>query len=147
MNTIICPKCGTENSADALNCKQCRINLKFALEHPEEIEHIKQGTQREQVLATTSQQRTERRFRLLAYVLTLLLFAGSITILIGIVMWMANGPYWEVVDGFEEAFAERPVSGSIAFLMLLLFLFAGCLRVGVWLSGVIIRFVGRSKRE
>lgn len=41
MITITCPKCGTENSGDATNCKQCRINLKFALEHPEEIERIR----------------------------------------------------------------------------------------------------------
>ena len=31
MATVICPKCGTENSGNAMNCKQCRINLEFAL--------------------------------------------------------------------------------------------------------------------
>jgi len=36
MNSVICPKCGTENPATATNCRGCRINLKFALEHPEE---------------------------------------------------------------------------------------------------------------
>jgi hypothetical protein len=40
MTTVICPKCGTENLADAMNCKECRINLKFALEHSEEIEAV-----------------------------------------------------------------------------------------------------------
>jgi hypothetical protein len=33
MATIICPKCGTENSDSEMNCTQCRINLKFALEN------------------------------------------------------------------------------------------------------------------
>jgi tetratricopeptide (TPR) repeat protein len=42
MDTIICPKCGTANPADAVNCKQCRINLQFALQNPAEIERIKQ---------------------------------------------------------------------------------------------------------
>jgi hypothetical protein len=41
MDTIICPKCGMENSSIAMNCKNCGINLQFALEHPEEIERIK----------------------------------------------------------------------------------------------------------
>jgi hypothetical protein len=36
MSSVICPKCGTENPATATNCRECRINLKFALEHPEE---------------------------------------------------------------------------------------------------------------
>jgi hypothetical protein len=44
MDTIICPKCGTENPAIAMNCKNCRINLQFALEHPEEIERLKLET-------------------------------------------------------------------------------------------------------
>lgn len=42
MTTIICPKCGTENPPNATNCKNCRINLKFALEHPEEFERAKE---------------------------------------------------------------------------------------------------------
>jgi len=37
MATIICPKCGTENPDSAMNCTQCRINLQFALDHPEEL--------------------------------------------------------------------------------------------------------------
>ena len=37
---LTCPQCGTANLADATNCKRCRIELKFALEHPEEIERI-----------------------------------------------------------------------------------------------------------
>lgn len=45
MEKITCPKCGTENLADAVNCKQCRVNLEFALENPGEIERIKQPTQ------------------------------------------------------------------------------------------------------
>jgi membrane-bound ClpP family serine protease len=44
MTTIICPKCGVENLSIAMNCKNCKINLQFALEHPEEIEKIKLET-------------------------------------------------------------------------------------------------------
>lgn len=44
MTTIICPKCGTENPADAMNCKNCRINLKFALEHLGEMESTEPRT-------------------------------------------------------------------------------------------------------
>src|SRR3990170_2758767 len=119
MSTITCPRCGTENPANAMNCKQCRINLKFALENPGAIEHYKQ---REQPAPADP----GRRFRLLAYVLTLLLFAGSVIILGGIVIWIANSLPWYVVDDFKEAFAGRPVSMSFVFFMLLLLLFAGC---------------------
>ena len=44
MDIITCPKCGTENPANAMNCQACRINLQFALGHPEEIEHLKQDS-------------------------------------------------------------------------------------------------------
>lgn len=42
MDTVSCPRCGTENLADALNCGACRINLRFALENPAEIERLVQ---------------------------------------------------------------------------------------------------------
>ena len=41
MTTVICPKCGTENLADAINCKECRINLRWAAENLGDIEQIK----------------------------------------------------------------------------------------------------------
>lgn len=41
MNTITCPKCGTINPENTLNCKSCKINLRFALENPAEVERIK----------------------------------------------------------------------------------------------------------
>lgn len=47
MATIICPKCGTENPANAMNCKNCRINLNLALEHPDMLESVKQDTVQE----------------------------------------------------------------------------------------------------
>lgn len=37
MTTVICPKCGTENPSDAVNCRKCRIILKLALEHAEKL--------------------------------------------------------------------------------------------------------------
>jgi hypothetical protein len=40
-DTLICPRCGAENPAEARNCVACRINLRFAREHPDEFEPIK----------------------------------------------------------------------------------------------------------
>jgi ribosomal protein L40E len=37
-STITCPKCGMVNPANAMNCKRCRINLIFALDHPEALQ-------------------------------------------------------------------------------------------------------------
>lgn len=42
MNTITCPRCGASNPVDSMNCGACRINLRFALENPTEIERLKQ---------------------------------------------------------------------------------------------------------
>lgn len=40
MNTIFCPRCGTENPPSAMNCMQCRINLQFAQQNPDEVTRI-----------------------------------------------------------------------------------------------------------
>jgi hypothetical protein len=40
MTIVICPKCGTENPGDAVNCSNCRIILKMALEQAEKLEPI-----------------------------------------------------------------------------------------------------------
>jgi len=37
----LCPRCGAENAAGAMNCMVCRINLAFAQEHPAEIRRIR----------------------------------------------------------------------------------------------------------
>lgn len=34
--TVKCPKCGAVNLKEAMNCRGCGINLKWATEHPEE---------------------------------------------------------------------------------------------------------------
>ena len=34
---IQCPKCGYENPDGAMNCKNCRINLEFAIANPEQV--------------------------------------------------------------------------------------------------------------
>jgi len=41
MDAIVCPKCGTVNPANVMNCMLCRINLQFAIEHPEQLEGVK----------------------------------------------------------------------------------------------------------
>jgi hypothetical protein len=40
MESVRCPRCGTENPVQAVNCQSCRINLEFALENPDEIERM-----------------------------------------------------------------------------------------------------------
>jgi hypothetical protein len=52
MDTMICPKCGTENPASAMNCKHCRINLRFAVDHPEQIESAKLEAARREEYST-----------------------------------------------------------------------------------------------
>jgi hypothetical protein len=47
-NTLTCPRCGAENPASAMNCVECKINLSYAQEHPDEIQHIKQQDLRKQ---------------------------------------------------------------------------------------------------
>ena len=39
--TRTCPRCGTKNPAEAINCISCGINLKSSQENPVEIEGIK----------------------------------------------------------------------------------------------------------
>jgi hypothetical protein len=41
MNTVTCPVCGNVSPANAMNCKQCGINLQFALQNPVEVGRIK----------------------------------------------------------------------------------------------------------
>lgn len=76
MATISCPKCGTENPDSAINCKQCRINLQFALEHYGEM-----GNYRETKAINESDKFGSFRYvsTFLSYVLTV----GAI-----LVVWM-----------------------------------------------------------
>ena len=43
MDTIVCLRCGTENPDDVVNCKECRINLKWASENLEVDDLVKQS--------------------------------------------------------------------------------------------------------
>jgi hypothetical protein len=43
MDTIVCPRCGVENPDDVVNCKECRINLKWASENLEVDDSVKQS--------------------------------------------------------------------------------------------------------
>ena len=49
MDPITCPKCGTENLTDAMNCIECRINLEWAQENITEFEQVKTKRVLEQV--------------------------------------------------------------------------------------------------
>jgi hypothetical protein len=138
MPTITCPKCGTENPADATICQKCRIDLKFALEHPEAVEPLKQREKPREVPL-------DPKFRWLAIVLAILLFAASIIILRGVVLWMESSLSWEVVDGFQDAFADRPVGISILLLFVFLLVITWCLQAGVWLAERIQRYAARNK--
>ena len=53
--TLTCPRCGTENPVEAMNCVACKINLRFAQEHPGEVEHIKQQDARDVQLDLAAQ--------------------------------------------------------------------------------------------
>ncbi len=42
MTTVICPVCGHKNPRGSMNCEKCRINLAWALQHPEEVAEKRQ---------------------------------------------------------------------------------------------------------
>ena len=55
MDTVICPKCGTKNPVDAVNCTECGTNLAWAVDNPEEINAIKPSQQdQERIQESTS---------------------------------------------------------------------------------------------
>jgi len=77
MDTIVCPKCGTENPANSTNCTNCRINLQFAIEHADQIENFKiESTQQEK--DSTQPTAAERANRANFYALFLLPVCGII---------------------------------------------------------------------
>jgi hypothetical protein len=77
MNTIVCPKCGTENDAKVMNCIQCRINLQFAIEHPDQIESAKfEVTQQDK--DSTQQTVSKGANTAIVFALLLLLVCGII---------------------------------------------------------------------
>ena len=43
--TESCPRCGYENPKDAMNCQNCRVNLKWARQHAKEFERERRGIQ------------------------------------------------------------------------------------------------------
>jgi hypothetical protein len=111
MTTITCPKCGTENPADAKNCENCRINLKFALQHPDEIEHIKQEeTRREQVALEPEVLQPEKREAKASNKRTRL--AIWLAIVIGaVILWnTALHPLWDTITYWDGGdFAGQPI--------------------------------------
>lgn len=85
MDTIICPKCGTENPANTMNCRNCRINLQFALEHPDQFGGAKrEATQREETPSqqavsqqlTPEQKKQAQTVALIAFIIAALIVMG-----------------------------------------------------------------------
>jgi hypothetical protein len=109
MDTIACPKCGTENPASAMNCSDCRINLRFALDHPEEIQATKlDATWREGELSAQYVY-SRRRASTLARVLL-----GLLSLVIGTV---AIVPLFVIGEGTGSGIAAYAVV-SLTFAIL-----------------------------
>jgi hypothetical protein len=108
MDTIICPKCGTENPVSAMNCKRCRINLRFAMEHPEQIERVKlEATQREE--DSTQQAISQGATSILARV-----GFGVLSLVVGIV---AIVPFFVIGEGTGSGVAAYAVMSLIFALL------------------------------
>jgi hypothetical protein len=95
MDTIVCPKCGTENPANTMNCKHCRINLQFAIEHPDQIESTKSDVIQQEI--DSKQQTVPNKVnRAIVFALLLLLVCG--------ILWC-----------FTSMMLSPPVFGPCAF--------------------------------
>ena len=75
MDTIVCPKCGAENLANTMNCKNCSINLQFAVEHPDQIDSAKYEVI-QQENDSTQQTVSKGATRAIVFALFLLLVCG-----------------------------------------------------------------------
>jgi hypothetical protein len=108
MDTIICPKCGTENPASAMNCRHCRINLRFAVEHPEQIGSTKlEATQREE--DSTQQAVSQGATSILARVVL-----GALSLVVGI---FAIVPLFVIGEGTGSGVAAYAVVSLIFALL------------------------------
>jgi hypothetical protein len=108
MGNIACPKCGTENLASAMNCSHCRTNLRFALEHPEEIEAAKlEATCTDEA----SVQQTSPRSTISALARLLL---GTLSLVVGIV---AIVPLFVIGEGTGSGIAAYAVISLIFALL------------------------------
>jgi hypothetical protein len=93
MTTIICPKCGAENTIDAMTCTSCSVNLalalehldemKFAQEHPDKFEY-KETIQRERSAATATSKASNTSFARTLIILTTLLGCLGLPVLLNI---------------------------------------------------------------
>jgi hypothetical protein len=108
MDTIICPKCGTENPASLMNCRHCRINLRFAVEHPEQIARTKlEATQREE--DSTQQAVSQAAPSILARVAL-----GALSLVIGI---FAIVPLFVIGEGTGSGIAAYAVVSLVLALL------------------------------
>jgi hypothetical protein len=108
MDTLICPKCGTENPASAMNCRHCRINLRFAVEYPEQIEGTKlETTQREE--DSTQQAVSHGATGILARVVL-----GALSLVVGI---FAIVPLFVIGEGTGSGVAAYAVVSLIFALL------------------------------
>jgi hypothetical protein len=108
VDTIICPKCGTENPANTMNCRHCRINLQFAIEHPDQIESAKlEATQREEDF--TQQAVSQAAPGILARVVL-----GALSLVVGI---FAIVPLFVIGEGTGSGIAAYAVVSLIFALL------------------------------
>jgi hypothetical protein len=108
MDSIICPKCGTENPASAMNCRHCRINLRFAVEHPEQIERTRlEATLRAE--APTQQAVTQRATGILARIVL-----GALSLVVGL---FAIVPLFVIGEGTGSGIGAYAVVALIFALL------------------------------
>ena len=138
MATIICPKCGEENSNSAMNCKQCRSDLLSALEHAE-----KQGPIAERM---SMADRTSGKDRVAGAGIG---FLGTLIMLI--IGFFISGIwiYWSPQHDLDPG---DIVAISISIVVPLPILSVGTIFGGIWarrtskwqsaLAGILVGFVG-----
>ena len=78
MGTAVCPRCGTANPANAMNCRQCRINLDFARANPE----VAQGLTRDLKTANVVAEFLPSKSRYFSRVILFSAIGGLISVVI-----------------------------------------------------------------
>jgi hypothetical protein len=78
MEPEACPRCGTMNPPNAMNCRQCRINLEFAKANPE----VAQGLTRDIRTRGTVEEFLPSKRRYFSRVALLLVIVGLVSVIV-----------------------------------------------------------------